>query len=148
MFYLNKLEIKVVREAVTEERPLHGRQCLQASDAAELMRSILDADREKLVCLHLDAKHRVQGFEIVAIGSLTAAIIHPREVFKAAILDNSNSIIIMHNHPSGDTAPSAEDIAITDKLREAGNILGITLLDHVIVAASGDYTSFAEKGLI
>lgn len=95
----------------------------------------------------LDGKNRLAGFNVVSIGSLTASLVHPREVFKAAILANAAAMIVVHNHPSGDPTPSAEDIAITQRLRQAGELLGISLLDHVVI---GDdrYVSFADEGIL
>ena len=97
------------------------------------------------VVLLLDHKNRVTGIDVVSIGSLSASLVHPREVFKAAVLANAAAILVLHNHPSGDPKPSEEDVKITARLAEAGGILGIPLLDHVVVAADG-YTSFAEMG--
>lgn len=82
-------------------------------------------------------------------GSLNQSIVHPRETFKAAILANAAAVILAHNHPSGDTAPSREDREITRRLQEAGELLGIKVLDHVIVATdSGNYLSYVESGLL
>lgn len=92
---------------------------------------------EYFVSLHLDIKRRITGYHIAAQGTLTETLIHPREVFKAAMLNNSNTIILAHNHPSGSLAPSTEDIVTTQILIKAGAILGIGLLDHVIVSSEG-----------
>lgn len=114
--------------------------------AEEAKRRIGNLDREHFVAFHLDARNRVRSFETVAIGSMVAAIVHPREVFKGAILANAAGIILAHNHPSGDTGPSPEDIAITKRLHEAGRILGIDVLDHIIV---GDGTfSLQANGMM
>jgi len=108
-----------------------------------------DADREHFVVLLLDQKHGVIGINTVSVGSLTASIVNPREVFKPAILANAAAIICGHNHPSGgDPHPSREDRAITTKLVEAGKLPGIDVLDHVIIGAEGRYFSFADAGLI
>lgn len=101
-------------------------------------------DRERFSVVLLDGKNRVLGIHIVSVGSLTAALVHPREVFKAAILANAASVILVHNHPSGDPEPSAEDRALTARLRQAGELLGITVLDHVVIG-DGSYTSLAER---
>jgi len=82
----------------------------------------------------------------VSIGSLDASIVHPREVYKVAILANSSSIIVCHNHPSGDPTPSREDINVTKMLKEAGELLGIPVLDHIIVGSEGAYYSLKERG--
>lgn len=110
--------------------------------ATEIARRIGRKDREHFVVLHLDTRHHIRGFETVSIGSLNAAIAHPREVFKAAILANAASIICGHNHPSGDPSPSDDDREIHARLRKAGEILGIEVLDHIIVG-DGSYCSLA-----
>ena len=84
----------------------------------------------------------------MSIGSLTASIVAPREVFKVAILANCANILIAHNHPSGDCQPSKEDRAITQRLKEAGALLGINVLDHLVIGAEGRYFSFADEGLL
>ena len=102
------------------------------------------AVREEFRVLLLNAKHQVMGVHTVSIGSLTVSIVHPREVYKAAILANAAAIIGIHNHPSGNPDPSPEDHALTKRLSEAGTILGITLLDHVIIGHNTHY-SFADQ---
>ena len=97
-----------------------------------------------LVCC-LDAKNASIGVNVVSIGSLTLSIVHPREVFKPAILLNACAIIAVHNHPSGDPMPSPEDRTLTTRLREAGDLLGIRLLDHLILGEDRLY-SFADHG--
>ena len=92
-----------------------------------------DKDREHFVALHLNARNRVVAAETISIGSLVASIVHPREVFKAAILNNSAGIICGHNHPSGELEPSPEDRDINTRLRAAGRLLGIDVLDFLIV---------------
>lgn len=93
-------------------------------------------DREHFIVFHLDGANRVVSFETAFIGSLTQCTVHPREVFKAAILANARSIICVHNHPSGNVNPSDADRRVFDSLRDAGTLLGIQLLDFLIV--SGD----------
>lgn len=117
-------------------------------DVARIARAILPTDREGFVVIHLDSRHHVRSVELASIGSLNASIVHPREVFKAAILANASAIIVAHNHPSGDPEPSNEDIAITKRLGKAGEILGIDLLDHVIVGGRKKlYSMRAERAL-
>ena len=103
-------------------------------------------DRERFLAVLLDGKNRVLGLNEVSVGTLTASLVHPREVFKAALIGNAAAIIVVHNHPSGDPTPSVEDIAITHRLREAGELLGIRILDHVILG-DGRYVSFSDEGL-
>lgn len=102
-------------------------------------------DREHFIAVLLDGRHRVVGIDIVAVGDSMACPVHPREVFKAAILANAAAIIAAHNHPSGDLVPSPEDKATTKRLAEAGTLLGIPLLDHLIVTGAGFY-SMKEAG--
>lgn len=94
-------------------------------------------DREHFVVLHLDTRHRVIASETIAIGSLTQALVHPRETFKAAVRNNSAGVICGHNHPSGELSPSREDHAIHQRLSRVGELLGIPVLDFVIVSRSG-----------
>ena len=108
---------------------------------------IEDMTKEYFILLNLDTKNKVVSRQVISIGSLNANIVHPREVFKAAILASAAHIIVLHNHPSGDPVPSREDIEITNRLREAGKILGIDLLDHVIIGAGRNY-SLKEAGHI
>ncbi len=105
---------------------------------------LIDKDKEHFMVLHLDSKNRIIKDEIISIGTLNASLTHPREIFKSAIKESSNAIILVHNHPSGDPSPSRQDIEITEKLFEAGKLLGINVLDHVIVGKS-EYYSFKEK---
>ena len=107
-------------------------------DVARLVgRKLRKEPREHFLVLLLNARHEVMGQETVSIGSLNASIVHPREVFRPAVLASAAAIVLVHNHPSGDPEPSEEDLAITKRLVEAGELLGISVLDHVIVAGRG-----------
>lgn len=110
-----------------------------------LMEELRYLQKEHFVCLFMDTKNHVMGKETLSIGSLNASIVHPREVFRAAIKRGSASIICVHNHPSGDPHPSPEDIEMTNRLIEAGQIIGIEVLDHIII---GDlkFVSLKEQG--
>ena len=108
---------------------------------------IRSADREMFVVLHLDVRNRVVAHEITSIGSQTASLVHPREVFKSAILKGACSIILSHNHPSGDPSPSKDDIDLTHRLVEAGRLMGIDVLDHIIVAPPARNLSMKESGM-
>lgn len=114
--------------------------------------AFLDGDlrylkKEVFICIHLNIKNLVLRKEIISVGSLNSCIVHPREVFSNAIKHSVASVILCHNHPSGDPQPSLEDTETTKRLVEAGNILGIKVLDHIIIG-NGEYFSFREKGLI
>ena len=114
--------------------------------AASMLRPCFEGlDREHFLVCGLDAKHRIIGVNIVSIGSLTLAIVHPREVFKPLILMNAAAFICAHNHPSSDPTPSPEDRVLTQRLRQGAEILGITLLDHVVLGEER-YFSFADQG--
>ena len=101
--------------------------------------------REHFLGLYLNTRNRLLARETISVGSLNASILHPREVFEPALRLGAASVVVVHNHPSGETDPSEDDLCITRRLAEAGEILGITLLDHVIVAGPG-YTSLKEEG--
>jgi DNA repair protein RadC len=129
--------------------PCYNKQIRSAVDASTLLHTYLaDVDREHFVIILLNQKNRVLGVNTVSVGSLTASIVHPREVFKGAILSNAASIICGHNHPSTDCQPSKEDRAITARLVEAGKLLGISILDHVIISGTGKHFSFADANLL
>ena len=112
-----------------------------------LLKEMRDYDREHFLVLYLDRKGGVIAKEDVSVGGLHSSIVHPREVFKTAVKRSAASIILAHNHPSGDPAPSREDIDITRRLIDAGSIMGIEIIDHVIIGEN-TYCSFKEKGLI
>lgn len=105
-------------------------------------------DREHFSIACIDAKHKIIGFHTIAVGTLTTALVHPREVFKTAILLSSASCALFHNHPSGDPTPSREDRELTKRLEQAGELLGIHVLDHIIFGANNRYYSFADEGFI
>ena len=102
--------------------------------------------KEYFIALHLDGKNRIICVDICSIGSLNQSIVHPREVFKTALLSSAAAIILMHNHPSGSPEPSTEDLEVTRRLREAGDLLGVKVLDHIIIGST--YYSFVERGVI
>ena len=117
-----------------------------SASAFRLLRPCFEGlDREQFLVCGLDAKHHVIGVNVVSIGSLTLSIVHPREVFKPLILMNAGALLCAHNHPSGDPFPSPEDRALTARLRQAGELLGIPLLDHVILGEDR-YYSFTDQG--
>ena len=119
------------------------------ADVAMLVTPFLaDSDREQIIAVCVDTKHQPTAIHTVSVGTLNTSMVHCRETFKAAILSNSAAIILAHNHPSGLPEPSDEDQTITKHLVEAGRLLGIDVLDHIIVGAGGSYRSFRELGLI
>jgi len=114
------------------------------------IQAILNLQREpveKFGIITLNAKNKILGLHVIAVGSLDTVIVEPREVFKAALLNNARSIIAFHNHPSGDPTPSPEDIRVTNRLKRSGEILGINLIDHIITGEKG-YVSMKELGRV
>ena len=115
-------------------------------DSYRLAKNFLaDSDREKFVVVCLDTKNQPVSIEVVSIGTVNSSMVHPREVFKAAVLSNASKIICFHNHPSGSTNFSKEDEVITERLQKCGEILGIELVDHIIVGDDDKYFSFKEN---
>ncbi len=110
--------------------------------------SELDRDKEHLWIVGLNAKNVIKFIDLASLGTLTNSLVHPREVFRLAVNRGVASIIAGHNHPSGDPAPSRDDIAVTERLKKAGEILGIAVLDHVIIGNDGQYASLKEKGIL
>jgi len=126
-----------------------NKQVRQAEDVARLMAPLAAAlDREHFWTILLNGKNAVVGLNLVAIGSLTAALVHPREVFKAAIVGNAAAIVLCHNHPSGDPAPSAEDNTLTKRLCEVAEMVGIRILDHIVLGDGGSFRSLASEGMM
>lgn len=136
---------ETVREGVPDY--VAANRYISPSQVYELFRDLEHESKEHFLALHLDGKNRIICFERVSVGSLNQAIVHPREVYKGAVLSSAAAVLVLHNHPSGDPTPSREDLAITKRLREAGEIVGIVLLDHIVIGA-GKYCSFTEQGLL
>lgn len=127
------VSIKMVREGSTK---YENRKIETPFDAYVLLKNFLeDSDREKLLVVCLDTKNQPINICTVSVGTLNSSLVHPREVFKTAILSNSNQIMLAHNHPSGISAPSNEDKAMTSRIKDAGVILGIELIDHIIIGS-------------
>ncbi len=120
-----------------QESPAAGSPIRGPEDVLRHVRDLRRARREHFVVLLLNARHELQCREVVSIGSLNASIVHPREVFLPAIMHSAASVVLVHNHPSGDPEPSEEDISISRRLVQVGDLVGIGVLDHVIVASRG-----------
>ena len=121
------------RQFEVSERPIID----SAEKAVELLGDIRSKKQEYFVCLTLDGANRLIAKRVISIGTLTASLVHPREVFAEAITDRAASIIVAHNHPSGNLEPSIADKEVTERLRQAGEILGIEVLDHLILGEGG-----------
>lgn len=134
---------------VREDAPayLETTRFTSAQQVYELFKDLQFETKEHFMALHLDGKNRIACYELVSIGNLNQAIVHPREVFKSALLSSAAAILLIHNHPSGDVTPSREDLEITKRLKEAGEILGIKVLDHLIIGEE-KYYSFADWGVL
>jgi len=110
-------------------------------------RSYADAQKEHFLAIHLNTRHVPLCLEVVSVGTLSASLVHPREVFRRAVTEGCAHLVLVHNHPSGDPAPSPDDIEITARLVKVGELVGIEVLDHVILAGER-YFSFREEGLV
>lgn len=134
---------------IKESSILYGKRVISCpNDSATLLREFIsEIDREVMVVCCLDIKNQPTSISIISIGTLNSSLVHPREVFKTAIISNAASILISHNHPSGQVEPSCEDLKITNRIEEASKIIGIKLLDHVIIGDDA-YFSFKEEGLL
>lgn len=135
------VEVNEAAEAYLSGEPLNCAQTVY-----EAFRFLQQETKEHFLALHLDCKHRLICIDHVSTGSLSASVVHPRELYKSVLLSSAAALILIHNHPSGDTTPSREDREITARLKEAGELLGIRLLDHVIIGT--DFTSLAEQGAL
>lgn len=146
---LRCLRVIYERQVVREEAPayLQSRRISRPEDVYELLHDLQRETKEHFLTLHLDGKNRIICLDRVSTGSLNQSIVHPREVFKGALLSSAAAVVLVHNHPSGDPTPSTEDREITRRLREVGDLVGIKVLDHVIVG-EGRYVSFSELGII
>ena len=118
----------------------------QPGNVAKIMEEEGKIDREAFWALHLNTRNQIIEKELVSLGSVNASVVHPREVFKRAILNSATNIITVHNHPSGNTEPSAEDKEVWKQLIEAGKIIGIKVLDNVIITPQGGYYSEEQRG--
>jgi len=141
-YRVSKFRVALVREGTI---PVAEKVVREPADVARLMTPLVaDLDREAFWVLLLDGKNKIIGINLVALGSLTACLVHSREVFKPAVVGSAAAVVLVHNHPSQQPEPSAEDVALTERLRAAGALLGINVLDHVIVTAEGRYHSLAN----
>lgn len=145
------IKIDVLSLQITKDKEIQSnlkRKAIQSpTDVVAVLKDFIGySDRENFIVMCLDTKNQITAIHTISTGTLNSSLVHPREVFKLAIIKNSASIILAHNHPSGNTRPSKQDIEITKRLIESGNILGIEILDHIIIGEY--YTSLKEEGLI
>jgi DNA repair protein RadC len=143
--YASRKRVSLVYTGSLQDRPRIGGPQDAKTFFAKYWMDNPGYDQERFVVACLDTKNRVQSVVEITTGTLDASLVHPREVFKPAIIEGSSSIILSHNHPSGDTTPSKEDRTVTERLTEAGKLLGIEVLDHIIHGdGSNDVQSLKE----
>jgi DNA repair protein RadC len=139
-------KVMLVQDSI---HPVANKYIRTPEDAAKIVNDYLQGvDREHFVGLYLNSANALIAIHTVSVGTLNSSLVHPREVFKLALMVNAASIIVSHNHPSGNAEPSQEDLSVTRQLVEAGKILGIPVHDHIITTGRTTYTSLAERGLI
>ena len=139
---------EISRRIQSQSKWFSDNKITSPQDIADVFIPLLkDELKERFIVVCLNSANKIIKFDTISVGNLNSSIVHPREVFKTAIENSSASIILVHNHPSGNPDPSGEDIAITKKLSESGKIMDIPVFDHIIIAG-GKYTSFVEKRLI
>lgn len=138
--YAPVIRLRVVKESeIIYKKPLRS-----PGEVAKFAASIFSGlDREYVYTVFVDSRGKINAVENISIGSLNQAVVEPREVFKGAIINNSAGVFLLHNHPSGDCSPSKEDIIVTERVRKAGQIVGIALKDHIIIG-NDRYYSFEE----
>jgi len=137
------------REVIREDMPAYiaTKRFTSPLQVFEMFRDLILETKEHFLCIHLDGKNRIICLDRVSVGSLNQSVVHVREVLKSALLSSAAATLLVHNHPTGDPTPSGEDLAITRRLKEAGELIGIPVLDHIIIG-EGQYVSFVEKGLL
>ncbi|GIP61111.1 JAB domain-containing protein [Paenibacillus woosongensis] len=145
---INVITLKQIRE---KSVLVETKRVSSPNDAAEIIHKIFEPEHELVEVaglLSLNTKNEVVGAHHISRGTINAAIVSPREIFKAALMNNAVSIVLFHNHPSGHTHPSNEDIRMTENMVEAGKVLGIEVLDHIITGFDGDFLSLKSQGLM
>lgn len=144
MNYLPRYKVALIKEG---HCPSSIRTITSPADAFTILHTELgQADREIFLAVLLDTRNRIIGLHQISIGTLNSSLVHPRETFKAALLCNCAGLILAHSHPSGDLDPSKEDLAVTARLKQAGELLGIPVFDHLIIGDDA-FISLKERGL-
>lgn len=145
-----KKEVKIMRCTLVRESSVTYEAVNDSTAMATLFQGLglEDAAEEFFYMVALDSQNQPIGILEVSHGTLGCSLVHPREVFKRACICNARSVAVCHNHPSGDPTPSQEDLEITSRLKQAGDILGIQMIDHIIIGMDGRYCSLATEGYI
>lgn len=139
---------EISRRILSQEKWLSNKRVTSPEDVANIFIPLFrDEVKERFLVVCLNSANKIIAYDTISVGNLNSSVVHPREIFKTALEQNAASIILLHNHPSGNPDPSNEDIAITKKLVESGKIMDIPVYDHIILAGN-NYTSFVEKRLI
>lgn len=148
MCVFRQYSLKLVKEKAAEyDAPKYVKT---SEDVVRVCKEVLglhEKAEESLVCLDLNTKSAVIAIRVVSVGTINSSLVHPREVFKGALMSNANSIIIAHNHPSGETEPSVSDHIVTKELLKAGDLLQVKLLDHLIIGQDS-YYSYLDSGVL
>lgn len=144
--YLREIVIRYKKKKLKEDSQV-GKKIRGAKQVVELFTDLQNEAKEKLIAISLDAKLKILCFEVVAMGSVSSIYLKPFEALRASIALNASGIILLHNHPSGDPTPSAEDKKFTKQLKKITDLGGMVLHDHIIIGDE-DYFSFSEKGLV
>ena len=145
--FIKQIEARYRREMVREDAPAWvSMRFTSPRQVFEMFYDLRLEAKEHFIALHLNGKNKIVCFDRVSIGSLNQSIIQNRELFKTACISSAAAILVLHNHPTGDPTPSREDLDVTRRIKEAGDLLGIKLLDHIIIGES--YVSFVEQGLL
>ena len=141
--------LKMVSIRLVDDPPIYSEEKVQnPKDAVQLLLKEFDSvDRELFFVLNLQTNGQVINVNIASMGTLNNCILSPREIFKASILSNAASVVLMHNHPSGDCTPSKQDVLVTERLVACGELIGITVLDHIILGR-GTYLSMKEANMM
>ncbi len=139
---------EISRRVESQSKWFSNKKITSPSDIAEIFMPLFrDEVKEKFIVVCLNSANKIIRYEIISVGSLNSSIVHAREDFKVAIVNNSANIILLHNHPSGNEDPSKEDIIVTKRLVEAGKVLEINVFDHIIIAGN-NFTSFVDRKII
>jgi DNA repair protein RadC len=139
--------VELGRRSILMKTISSGPNLSKPEDVLELMTPIYAGmEREVFYCLCLNTKNRLKKIVEVSLGSINASIVHPRELFREAVMLSTASVVVTHNHPSGDPTPSGADIQLTRRLSKAGDVLGIDVLDHVVIGGGGSYISMRDAG--
>jgi DNA repair protein RadC len=138
-------EMPVFRLQLVQEGTVPFASIASPEAVAAHLQDLASADREQMVAVYLNAKNRPVGRQTVSIGTLNSTLVDPAMVFKGALMAGAFALILAHNHPSGDTTPSREDDRVTERIAQAGRLLDVRLLDHVVLSPSGDFYSYKQR---